>query len=125
VNELFGRTTRILCVLALCAGGVGAARADEAGAGGQARVVTITAKRFEFSPREVHLKRGETVRLQLQSQDVVHGYFSRQLGIDTEISPGKTTEVVVTPKEAGRFTVICDHFCGSGHGGMTMTFVVE
>ncbi|HTN50773.1 MAG TPA: hypothetical protein VML50_00095, partial [Anaeromyxobacter sp.] len=62
---------------------------------------------------------------QLTSADVTHGFFQRALGIDAEISPGKTTELVVTPQEAGRFLVICDHFCGSGHGGMNMTFVVE
>jgi cytochrome c oxidase subunit 2 len=120
-----GRTMRMACLIAL-AGLIGQGRAaEQAPAPGTERVVTITAKRFEFSPKEVKLERGKPVRLQIHSEDVVHGYFSRQLGIDTEISPGKTTEVVITPKEAGRFLVICDHFCGSGHGGMNMTFVVE
>jgi heme/copper-type cytochrome/quinol oxidase subunit 2 len=31
----------------------------------------------------------------------------------------------VTPKVAGRYTTICDHFCGAGHGGMKMTIIVE
>ncbi len=35
------------------------------------------------------------------------------------------TDVVLTPQTAGRFTTICDHFCGSGHGNMKMTIVVE
>jgi len=111
--------SRAVCALAL-AGALSQSRAAAA-----ERVVEITAKRFEFSPREVTLKRGETVRLQLHSEDVVHGFFQRKLGIDTEIEPGKTTEVVVTPAEAGRFLVICHHFCGSGHGGMNLVFVVE
>lgn len=90
-----------------------------------ARVVEITAKRFQFTPSEVTLKRGETVKLVLRSEDVVHGFFSRPLGIDTDIPPGKATELVITPRTAGRFSTICDHFCGSGHGNMKMTFVVE
>lgn len=89
------------------------------------RVVEITAKRFQFTPSEVTLKRGEKVKLVLRSDDVVHGFFSRPLGIDTDIPPGKATEVVITPQAAGRFPTICDHFCGSGHGNMKMTFVVE
>ena len=89
------------------------------------RVVTIAAKRFEFSPSEVHLKRGEPVVLRISSADVTHGLYMKALGIDTEIKPGKTTEVSFTPQAAGRFTAICHHFCGAGHGNMHMVFVVE
>lgn len=89
------------------------------------RVIAVSAKRFEFSPKEITLKLGETVKLELTSEDVTHGFFARPLGIDEMIAPGKTTEVLVTPKVAGRYTTICDHFCGAGHGGMKMTIVVE
>jgi len=89
------------------------------------RVIVITAKRFEFSPKKITLKKGETVRLQLKSEDVTHGLFVRPLGIDKDITPGETTEVTVTPQVAGRYRAICDHFCGAGHGGMKMTIVVE
>jgi cytochrome c oxidase subunit 2 len=89
------------------------------------KVITITAKRFEFSPKEITLKQGETVKLQLTTEDVTHGFFVKPLGVDEDIVPGKTTEVVFTPKTTGRYTTICDHFCGAGHGGMKMTIVVE
>ncbi len=89
------------------------------------RVIPITARRFAFEPKEITLRRGETVKLQLRSEDVRHGFFSKPLGIDEEIEPGRPTEVVLTPSVAGRFTTICDHFCGAGHGGMKMTIVVE
>jgi cytochrome c oxidase subunit II len=92
---------------------------------GAPRVVAITARRFEFVPKEITLRKGETVKLQLTSEDVTHGFFVRPLGIDAEVEPGRTTEVVVTPAEAGRFRTICDHFCGAGHGNMKMTIVVE
>ena len=91
----------------------------------QPRVIAVTAKRFEFSPKEITLKLGETVTLQLTTEDGTHGFFAKPLGIDEVIVPGKTTEVVVTPKAAGRYTTICDHFCGVGHGAMKMTIVVE
>ena len=89
------------------------------------RVIVITAKRFEFSPKEITLKKGETVKLQLKSEDVTHGFFLRPLRIDTDIPAGQTAEVTVTPQEVGRYRAICDHFCGAGHGGMKMTIVVE
>jgi heme/copper-type cytochrome/quinol oxidase subunit 2 len=47
------------------------------------------------------------------------------LKIDETIEAGKTAEVTLTPQTAGTFTTICDHFCGAGHGNMSMTFVVE
>jgi cytochrome c oxidase subunit 2 len=103
--------------LGLAGGGVWAAEAP--------KVIIVSAKRFEFSPKEITLKAGETVKLQLTTEDVVHGFFVKPLGIDEVIVPGKMTEVVVTPKAAGRYTTICDHFCGAGHGGMKMTIVVE
>ena len=89
------------------------------------RVIVITAKRFAFSPNEITLKKGETVKLQLKSEDVTHGFFLRPLHIDTDIPAGQTAEVTVTPQEVGRYRAICDHFCGAGHGGMKMTIVVE
>jgi cytochrome c oxidase subunit II len=89
------------------------------------RVVEITARRFEFAQAEITLKRGERVTLRLRSLDVTHGFFQKALGIDATIEPGKATEVSLTPPTAGRYLTICDHFCGSGHGNMKMTIVVE
>jgi cytochrome c oxidase subunit 2 len=88
-------------------------------------VVEITAKRFAFSPDKVMLKKGQTVKLRLHSEDVTHGFFLRPLKLDEEIPAGETAEVVVTPQETGTFTTICDHFCGANHGNMNMTIVVE
>ena len=39
--------------------------------------------------------------------------------------PDPATTAEITPKEAGTFPAICDHYCGMGHGNMKMTFVVE
>src|SRR5438552_1370799 len=98
-----------------------AARADE-----PAKVIDITAKRFEFIPAEITLKKGEAVTLRLSTQDVAHGFFVRPLKIDSDIEPGRTTEVTVTPEVTGKFITICDRFCGVNHGAMHMTInVVE
>ena len=89
------------------------------------KVIEITAKRFEFSPNKITLKKGETVTLHLMSADVVHGFFLRPLKLDELISPDKPTDVTITPETVGTFTTICDHFCGVNHGNMKMTVVVE
>jgi len=113
-------TLALLCAAAIAAP---ASPQDEPAASDSA--IAITAKRFEFQPAEIHLKAGEPATLAVTSQDVTHGFFSRPLGFDEELSPGKTVQIHVKPEKPGRYTVICDEFCGSGHGGMKMTVVVE
>lgn len=110
----------VVCVcLGILFSGTGRASADNL------PVVEITAKRFAFSPDKITLKKGQTVKLRLHSEDVTHGFFLRPLKLDEEIPAGETTEVIVTPQQAGTFTTICDHFCGANHGNMNMTIVVE
>ncbi len=107
-------------VLATVASVVSApARADEP------RVIPVVAKRFEFEPKEIHVKKGENVVLEVTSQDVTHGLFSRKFGFDEDLAPGKTVRVPIRADEAGPYLILCDHYCGSGHGGMKMTIVVE
>jgi cytochrome c oxidase subunit 2 len=73
---------------------------------------------------EITLKKGEPVILRLTSTDRVHGFMSRPFKIDTDIPPDKTTDVTVTPAMAGDFTIICDHYCGTGHGNMKLKVTV-
>jgi len=88
------------------------------------KVIEITAKKFEFTPSQITIKKGEPVILRLTSTDRVHGFMSKPLKVDTDIAAGKTTDVAVTPDTAGDFTVICDHYCGTGHGNMKMNVSV-
>ena len=113
---------RFLAILLLPAL-VATARAGDLGQ--EPRAIVITAKRFEFVPSTITLKKGETVKLVVTSEDVTHGLFIRPLKIDTDLTPGKTEELTVTPQSAGTFTAICHHFCGAGHGNMKLTVVVE
>lgn len=88
------------------------------------KVIKITAKKYEFSPKEITLKKGETVTLQLTSLDRKHGFSAPALNVRSDITPGKVTELKVTPKEAGTTQYYCDVFCGSGHDDMTGTLKV-
>jgi cytochrome c oxidase subunit II len=91
----------------------------------QPRVVEISAKRFEFTPKEITLKRGEPVTLRVTAEDRDHGFLQEDLGIDLDLQPGQVAEITITPQTAGRFVAICDDFCGSGHGNMKMVINVE
>ncbi len=89
------------------------------------RVIKVTAKKFEFSPTEIHLKRGEHVVLELTSLDRKHGFKLPELGIRTEVAAGGTTRVDVTADRPGRFPFACDVFCGDGHEDMTGILIVD
>ena len=91
----------------------------------QPRVVTISAKRFEFTPNQITLKRGEPVTLRVSAEDRDHGFYQKDLKIDLDLTPDHSSEVTITPEKSGRFVAICDHFCGSGHGNMKMVINVE
>jgi cytochrome c oxidase subunit 2 len=97
---------------------------EAANAAVEPKVIAISAKKFAFTPSVITLKKGEPVILRLTSADRVHGFMSKPLKIDTDIAAGKTTDVTVTPSSAGNFTVICDHYCGTGHGNMKMKVAV-
>ena len=84
------------------------------------RRIEIIAHRFTFSPDTITLKKGEPVVLVLRSDDVTHGLKVPELKIKTEIKKGKDTEIPITPTETGHFVGKCAHFCGKGHGSMTL-----
>jgi cytochrome c oxidase subunit II len=89
------------------------------GASGSApTVVKITAKKFEFTPSAITVKKGVPVILELTSEDRTHGFSSPGLNLRADIAPGKPSEVRFTPEKTGEFNFFCDVFCGSGHDTM-------
>ncbi len=82
------------------------------------QVIQITAKRFEYSPKEITLKKGVPVVLEFTSLDRLHGFNCPGLGIRLDIRPGKANSIRFVPEKAGMFPFHCDNFCGSGHEGM-------
>jgi cytochrome c oxidase subunit 2 len=90
------------------------------------RRIEVTAKRFTYEPGEITLKKGQPVVLVIHSEDVTHGLRFRELNLNAKIEKGTPAELSFTPDKSGDFVGHCSVFCGSGHGGMTLTLhVVE
>ncbi len=89
-----------------------------AAAASSAPVITIHAKKYEFIPAEITLKKDQTVKLELTSDDVEHSLEVSALGINSVMKKGVVTEVEVTPTKIGDFKGKCGKFCGFGHGKM-------
>jgi cytochrome c oxidase subunit 2 len=90
------------------------------------RRIEVTAKRFTYEPNEITLEKGQPVVLVIHSEDVTHGLRVRELNLNAKIEKGTPAELSFTPDKTGDFVGHCSVFCGSGHGGMTLTLhVVE
>jgi len=103
------------------------AAAGEPGEGGeqQPRVIEITASQFEFTPSEIQVSVGESVRLVVRSADVEHGLAIPTLGIGETIPPGGAPVTIdFVAGEPGRHRMLCTVFCGAGHGRMSGVLTV-
>jgi cytochrome c oxidase subunit II len=87
--------------------------------------IEIMAMKFSFTPDTIKVKLGQPVTLLLTSIDRIHGFKMPNFGVRTDIVPGETTRVTITPDKVGQFAFFCDVFCGDGHEDMGGTLVVE
>ena len=88
------------------------------------RVIKVIAKKFEFVPREIRVKQGETVLLQFTAPEVPMGFSLPDFGLRADIMPGKLATLRLTADKTGSFDFLCDVFCGSGHEDMSGTLIV-
>lgn len=89
------------------------------------QIIAIKARKFDYTPDIIHLKKGVPVVLELTSADVLMGFNVPDLHLRADIVPGQVTRVQVQPDKAGTFPFFCDVFCGSGHEDMTGAIIVD
>jgi cytochrome c oxidase subunit 2 len=70
------------------------------------------------------LKKGQTYRLHISSQDLNHGFSIQPLNMNFQVVPGYDYVLTFTPTSAGEFPIICNEFCGIGHHTMTGRIIV-
>jgi hypothetical protein len=90
----------------------------------QEQVVQIVAKKFDFTPNQINLKKGVPVVLELTSLDRLHGFKIPDMDVDVAIKPGEVTRVRIVPDKVGTFTFFCDIYCGEGHEDMNGQIIV-
>jgi cytochrome c oxidase subunit 2 len=64
------------------------------------------------------LPKGEQVRFNVTSLDVIHSFWAYQLGVKADANPGVNNVAFAKPQELGSFTVRCNELCGIWHGAM-------
>jgi cytochrome c oxidase subunit 2 len=90
-----------------------------------ARHIAVVMKRYAFLPSEIHVKKGETVVLDVTTADVQHGLQIPDFGVHEPVQPKFAAHVTITPTKKGAFPMSCAIICGPGHDDMAGKLVVE
>src|SRR5579859_3386877 len=86
--------------------------------------IQMTAKKYEFNPSVITVKKGEHVKLVITATDHEHGFKLEDFKIDQPLKKGAPTTVEFTADKVGEFHFHCSHFCGLGHPKMKGKLVV-
>lgn len=84
--------------------------------------ITIKAKNFSFDQSEYHVKKGQSVKVTLVSEEGIHGINIKDYKVSLD---SKKSSQVFTPDKEGKYAIVCSIPCGTGHGDMKATLVVE
>ncbi|MES2366888.1 MAG: cupredoxin domain-containing protein [Pseudomonadota bacterium] len=114
-----------LIVLAAVLGAGLVSAGDYASVQTEDRVIKIVAKKFDYTPNEIKLKKGVPVVLEFTTLDVFMGFKVPDMDVRADIIPGKVSRVRLVPDKVGNFPFVCDVFCGSGHEEMGGTIIVS
>src|SRR5438552_12524999 len=77
------------------------------------------------SSPELHVPLGKPVKALLRSIDVLHDFAVPQFRAKMDLVPGLVTYIWFTPTRTGKFDLLCNELCGTGHFVMRGSVVVE
>jgi cytochrome c oxidase subunit II len=118
------------------------AQTRDASSSGSTKMIEVSAKKYEFDPAEIHVKKGTRVELKVHSVDETHGIKLSLTpeGGDEKASPGllfdkpedngkveKHQDQVLdfVAQQAGTYDFTCAKLCGIHHGKMKGKLIVE
>jgi cytochrome c oxidase subunit 2 len=74
---------------------------------------------------ELHVPVGQTVKLVMTSQDVIHSFFIPSFRIKEDVLPGRYTTQWFKPTKTGSYQIFCAQYCGTNHALMIGRLVVQ
>lgn len=79
----------------------------------------------DFTKRnQLHIPANTVVRVQLQSEDVIHSFYLPELRLKQDAVPGMVIPAWFEATQPGEYTVGCAELCGLGHYRMKGTMTV-
>jgi cytochrome c oxidase subunit II len=109
---------------------------------GQSQAIEVSAKKYEFTPAEIHVKSGTHARLMFTATDHDHGVEfdvyprgSKKKGEpglvfsiekpSFKLPKGEPQTIEFDARQPGTYEMHCAVVCGIGHHGMKGTIVVD
>ncbi|KQS74342.1 cytochrome C oxidase subunit II [Rhizobium sp. Leaf384] len=74
---------------------------------------------------ELHIPVGRTVRIRLESPDVIHSFWVPSLSGKVDMIPGRTNALTLKAERPGLYRGQCAEFCGLQHSHMAFTVIAE
>ncbi|MEK7658680.1 MAG: cupredoxin domain-containing protein [Patescibacteria group bacterium] len=79
---------------------------------------SVDAKRWQFTPDVIRVKKGQQVKIIINNTDTIHGINLLDFNAIGDDS------IEFTADKTGEFVFRCNNFCGDGHGAMQGKIIV-
>ncbi|MCL2931510.1 MAG: cytochrome c oxidase subunit II [Trichodesmium sp. MAG_R03] len=74
---------------------------------------------------ELHIPVNKDIQINLSAEDVIHSFWIPAFRLKQDAIPSKDTQLRFVATKIGEYPVYCAELCGSYHGSMRTTVVVE
>jgi cytochrome c oxidase subunit II len=107
--------------------GLGALAAENSSTGSNPLIVNVIGQQWVWTfsypgshvtSDELYLPDNREVEFRITSEDVTHGFWVANFGVQVDANPGVITTIHTTPNKLGSFIVRCEQFCGLNHAFM-------
>lgn len=72
----------------------------------------------------LHVPKGQPIRLQMISQDVIHSFYVPAFRMKQDVLPGRYTQCWFEATQTGEFHLFCAEYCGTNHSRMIGRVIV-
>lgn len=93
--------------------------------GAKVNLIRMTARKYQFDPSVITVRKGDHIKLIITALDHDHGLEIAGYGIKQKLKKGIPMTVEFTADKAGTFEFHCSQFCGLGHRRMKGKLVVQ
>jgi cytochrome c oxidase subunit II len=73
---------------------------------------------------ELHVPRGQAIKLKMTSEDVIHSFFIPAMRVKADVIPGRYTTLWFKPDTVGTYHLFCTQYCGAEHSRMVGSVIV-
>jgi cytochrome c oxidase subunit 2 len=73
---------------------------------------------------ELHVPRGQSIKLKMTSEDVVHSFFIPAMRVKNDVVPGRYTTMWFNADSVGTYHLFCTQYCGTEHSRMVGRVIV-